>query len=340
MEERATSRVPWGFLVLTFLLSWPLWVVSGVLPRGGPGPFDIHWFVAQCGVLGPALAALIVSASLRRDLLGNNLRILPVVLLPLIFPGLLIVSASPSRIVDLPQAPAVALVVVALLVALFFSPLNRHLRGLVGGDAPRHPGGWWIFLSATALPALFLLAWMMTRPPLEAGVLQGGPARSAWILAVLFAHNVVLGGALGEEIGWRGYLLPRLLERMNPVSASVLIGVVWGLWHLPIDIYARGDTIGVAGAWAVLARVVYAIPISVLFTWFYLRAKRNLLVPILLHASINVMGELELPHFNAAILGFFALVAALAWTLSMFSPTLRGDPATSSAATEGHGPST
>ena len=73
-------EVVWLFLVLLGLLSWPIWVASGVLPRAGAGAYDWRWLFAQIGVFGPSLAALIVSGALCKKLRRNNLRILTVLL--------------------------------------------------------------------------------------------------------------------------------------------------------------------------------------------------------------------------------------------------------------------
>lgn len=104
----------------------------------------------------------------------------------------------------------------------------------------------------------------------EISALQGGALGSAWIVLVAFTHNFLLGGSLGGEIGWRGLLLPELLRRMPPLTASLVLGVIGGLWHLPIDLYAG---FAVEGAGAGVMRIIYVLPLSVLFTWFYLRSK-------------------------------------------------------------------
>src|SRR5512135_2757038 len=88
----------WAFLVLACVLSWPVWLVSGVLSRAGPGAYDARWLVAQIGVMGPSLGALLVSGCLSRELRRNSLRLLPFVLGPLVVPGMLVARASPVRV--------------------------------------------------------------------------------------------------------------------------------------------------------------------------------------------------------------------------------------------------
>ena len=317
-------RSLWGFMTLTCLLSWPIWFASGVLSRGGFGPYDLRWLVAQIGVLGPSLAALIVSGFASRELRGNSLRVLPVVLAPLLVPGVLIAQVAPAKIASLPLLPSVAAVIVAALVVAFLSPLNRRLLLPATGEPQRSPRARWVFLSVVLLPALYLASWLavcLRSGELEISTLRGGAMASAWIVVVCFAHNLLLGGSLGEEIGWRGFLLPALLQRMSPLAASVVLGVVWGLWHLPIDL-AVG--FGLHGIGAVMARVIFAVPLSILFTWFYLRSGGSLLVALLLHTSINVMGDLGLSNFEAASVVFCVVESAAALIVVATSPLFRG----------------
>jgi membrane protease YdiL (CAAX protease family) len=183
-----------------------------------------------------------------------------------------------------------------------------------------------VILSIILLPGLLLIAWLLVN--VQGGgwgssALRGGVLESAWIILVGFAHNLLLGGSLGEEIGWRGFLLPELLRRMNPIAASITLGVVWGLWHLPVDLYAGFVA---AGPMAVLVRIIYTLPLTILFTWFYLRAKGSLLVAMLLHTSLNVMGDLGLSGFENAAMVFFVLMATAASIVSVSSPVFRTRP--------------
>jgi membrane protease YdiL (CAAX protease family) len=318
-----SSKSLWWFLVLLGLLSWPIWVISGVLPRAGTGAYDWRWLVAQVGVFGPSLAALIVSSTLHKDRRRSNLRILAVLLLPLALPGALIAAASPSKIAELPFLQSIAALIVVTLVILFFLPLTRRLLSPGTGEAQARPDARSVLLSVALLPALFLLAWLLVHSQgegLEISALRGGALGSAWMVVVVFSHNLLLGGSLGEEIGWRGFLLPELLNRMSPIAASLALGVVWGLWHLPIDLYAG---FGAEGLGAILMRIIYVLPLSVLFTWFYLGSKGSLLIALLLHTSLNVMGDLGLSRFDSSAMVFFVFMAGAAVIVSVASPAFR-----------------
>jgi uncharacterized protein len=95
-------------------------------------------------------------------------------------------------------------------------------------------------------------------------------------------------GPLGEELGWRGYALPRLLQRWNALSASLLLGFVWTLWHVPAFFLdgIMGQTFSGFLWWA-----LDTFAFTIVITWLYLRANRNVLVAGLIpHFIINGMG--------------------------------------------------
>ena len=101
----------------------------------------------------------------------------------------------------------------------------------------------------------------------------------------LFAQRFFLGGGLGEELGWRGFALPRLLERHSPLVASLLLGLCWGLWHAPAF---WGIAPGKQGGAPMLALfTIYTVALSIVFTWFWLRNGGSLLFSCLFHASLN-----------------------------------------------------
>jgi uncharacterized protein len=125
--------------------------------------------------------------------------------------------------------------------------------------------------------ALFaLLGGRFPRPASSAGPL--------WILGTFFVI-MTLGGPLGEEPGWRGFALPRLLARMSALSASLLLSVMWLVWHLPL-FWLEGSSQSGSSIPLFAAAVV---AFSILFTWITIRTGGNLLAVVLFHTSINTI---------------------------------------------------
>ena len=87
----------------------------------------------------------------------------------------------------------------------------------------------------------------------------------------------------GEEIGWRGFALPRLAERWGLATASIVLGAIWALWHLPLFYVHGADTYGQSFP----AYLLQVIAFSVAMAWLYSRTRGSLLLVMLMHASIN-----------------------------------------------------
>jgi len=107
------------------------------------------------------------------------------------------------------------------------------------------------------------------------------------VMVVLMPWN----GPVGEEFGWRGYALPKLQAKFGPLIASLLIGTVWGVWHLP-DFFAPQGVVGAiyadVGVSFILLYTLGTIAISIFMTWVYNRSKASaLLAGIIWHSAIN-----------------------------------------------------
>jgi membrane protease YdiL (CAAX protease family) len=95
--------------------------------------------------------------------------------------------------------------------------------------------------------------------------------------------SVMILGQAGEELGWRGYALPRLAARFGLGWASIVLGIAWASWHLPL-FYLRGaDSFGQSFP-LYLAQVT---AISVAIAWLYWRTNGSLLLTMLMHSAIN-----------------------------------------------------
>jgi membrane protease YdiL (CAAX protease family) len=118
--------------------------------------------------------------------------------------------------------------------------------------------------------------------------LVGGPAISldvALLSAVItLAFMIFPGSSMGEEIGWRGYALPRLQAGRSALSASLIVGVIWAFYHLPL--FFTGQEFRSPSILAPF--VISVIALSVLLTWVYNSTGGSLLMVVLLHATANL----------------------------------------------------
>jgi membrane protease YdiL (CAAX protease family) len=120
----------------------------------------------------------------------------------------------------------------------------------------------------------------------------------------------------GEELGWRGYALPRLSARFGLGAASVIVGILWASWHLPLFFIPAGDIYGQSFPLYLLQ----VTALSVAMAWLYWRTGGSLLLVMLFHAAVNntkdivpsaVPGATNSLSLNASLVGW--LTVALLW---------------------------
>ncbi len=116
--------------------------------------------------------------------------------------------------------------------------------------------------------------------------------------------------ALGEEVGWRGYALPALQARYNALLASVILGIIWALWHLPQ--FFNPATLYSDLPFALFA--AYLIPFTVLITWVFNSTGGSILLAMLAHAVTNASTQLwkVLPEYSGGPESMSAADAAAA----------------------------
>jgi membrane protease YdiL (CAAX protease family) len=140
----------------------------------------------------------------------------------------------------------------------------------------------------------------------------GGPALSfstSLLLGVVIplAFSIFPGSALGEEIGWRGYALPRLQAGRNALSASLILGVIWAFYHLPLSF--TGQAFRSPSLFVPFA--ISTIALSVILTWVYNSTGGSLLLVVLLHATANLPLTLLLEPLGGRAMLPFSLFVGL-----------------------------
>ncbi|MFD0891092.1 CPBP family intramembrane glutamic endopeptidase, partial [Streptosporangium algeriense] len=124
----------------------------------------------------------------------------------------------------------------------------------------------------------------------------GALAATQIAFAVLLAPLVNLIPAFGEEWGWRGWLLPRLMP-LGTWRAVLVSGVIWGAWHAPLTL--RGYNYPELGAWAAPFFVVFCVAFGALLGWLRLRSG-SVWPAVVGHGSLNASGGLMLLVGDAA----------------------------------------
>jgi uncharacterized protein len=119
-------------------------------------------------------------------------------------------------------------------------------------------------------------------------------------------------GPIPEEMGWRGYALDRLQAKMGPWAGSLLLGLFWGLWHLPLFFlggsFQNTLAIGTIGFWLFFGGV---LSVSLIMTWIY-NHTRSILSAILFHFACNMTGE-TMVHSNR--IEALRILLCLSWVL-------------------------
>jgi uncharacterized protein len=135
---------------------------------------------------------------------------------------------------------------------------------------------WWSFLLVgIPLIGVILASALGAQPAIEI-------TSPGILLAVLLI--LLVTGPLGEELGWRGFALPRLLDRATPLAASLVIGVAWGVWHLPSFFMAGLPQEGLA----IPAFLLMSLGLSVIATWIFLHTDRSVLAVVVFHYTVNL----------------------------------------------------
>lgn len=138
-----------------------------------------------------------------------------------------------------------------------------------------------------------------------------------WMIIPIALSNFMVGPL--EEFGWRGYAQDCLQARWSLVTSSMILGIVWSLWHLPLfffkDTYQYNLGAGSQSFWLFMIGI---IPLAFVFTWIFNNTNRSTLAAMLFHFMVNFVGELVAlsPQAELYSIGLWvlaAIVIAVTW---------------------------
>jgi membrane protease YdiL (CAAX protease family) len=161
----------------------------------------------------------------------------------------------------------------------------------------------WYVPTVLLMPGITILAYglmRLVRLPL--------PAPQFPVLAALVMFLAFFIAALGEEVGWSGYVIDPLQDRWNALQASILLGLVWATWHMVPLVQAQRSPAWLA--WWCL----YTVALRVLIVWIYNNTGKSVFAAALCHAIANVSWQL-FPnygsHWDPRITGLITALAAV-----------------------------
>jgi membrane protease YdiL (CAAX protease family) len=241
MKNIIEERNPWLYFIVTFAISWLLWLPSVLAGFGVNVPIEAETYTlitVPIGAFAPMIAAIIL---ISRKEGGRG------------------VIALLRRAVDF-RTPA-KYYLLALGLPILFHAIPHYLAPVFGLE-----------VAETLIPEEMANPYLIFIP---------------YFLFILF-----LGGGQ-EEFGWRGYALEPLTEKVGPVSSSLIIGIIWGLWHLPLW-FMPGDG---HARYSFVAFVIFTSGLSFMYTWLYYASGRKLITMFLMHAMSNTAAP-YLPYLH------------------------------------------
>jgi membrane protease YdiL (CAAX protease family) len=112
--------------------------------------------------------------------------------------------------------------------------------------------------------------------------------------SITVAEIIIFVLVIGEEIGWRGFMLDHLVRRWSPLIATVIVALAWAAWHFPLYLVPGWPSYG----GPIVAFTLWVIPISFMLTWLYL-GTRSVVAATLMHGAANVALPILLPGVPA-----------------------------------------
>jgi hypothetical protein len=185
---------------------------------------------------------------------------------------------GPAATLGTMLTPMISALIMRLLVS------KEGLKGSLGLlRSPKY------YLAALVVPPVFVTAVVLVVQALGLGEFRWSETGwFAYLMLLLIALPLTLF-TFGEEYGWRGYLLPRLLP-LGEIRASVMLGVIWGVWHLPL-LLAGLNYPGVNVWLAIIIFTFVTVALSFTYTWFYVASSGSVLVAAVYHASTNQFSD-------------------------------------------------
>lgn len=164
--------------------------------------------------------------------------------------------------------------------------------------------GWYVFaifgLLLIYVPAILIYNKFSLASPVPVLSENSPPFNSLLELVPQIVLLFLVAGIInGEELAWRGFGLPRLQSKYNALSASLILGVIWSIFHLPLFFTLTGSS---QSDWSFTNFLASTIALTILYTWMYNNTRGSVLLAYLFHASANTWTRVfSIDHANPTL---------------------------------------
>ena len=182
----------------------------------------------------------------------------------------------------------------------------------------------WNFNKKWLIPTIFLgfflssltILIMIQIEPFPSGYTMFSPLMQVLINSFMI---LFIGGPIAEEFGWRGYALDKIQNKFNALASSLILGVIWSVWHLPL-FYISGTT---QSNMPFYEFFLMNVAISVLYSWLYNNTKGSLSIAILFHWMMNLSAA-TIHYWYSGLgrwIGFFITIIIVIIVIIRWGPT-------------------
>lgn len=306
-----------AFFTITFAISWGLGYTWMLVVNKG-----IFWLapLTVIAMLGPALAGIIISAIVNAQPMQGTKRSQWIAFLIAWVVCTLVFLGNNTFINHAPFSPVMLIFTLVSVVPVAFvvSMVRSRLRVVRTYTASliRFRGVWgWSLLAMVFFPTLVLLSMLIgdliVRQPIELNQVPDTGLVLIGLIAIKFLYQFFFFNATGEEMGWRGFALPKLQFLTSPLVACLVLNLVWGPWHFFLW-WSEGRPVFSPEFWARTFLELFAATVTL--CWFYNRSKGSILVAGIAHAAANTTLWL-FPNLDWTVYTLTATAAAVVMIL-------------------------
>ncbi len=224
------------FFIFTFAFSWCLFFIYVLIPNEG------SLMLIFLAIYAPAYSALIISNITGTQQNNNRKKVKWIIfMITWVLATLIFIINYEIKIMDLSIVIIIGSIFLGLLPALMISSgfsknpdVKKVFRSYI-----RPKGHFvWYLVAVLLLPSILLLGVIFTLliGQIVTWISLPSGFELIGLIVITFIYTFFFGGGTNEEPGWRGFALPRLQLKFSPLISSLILGLIWGLWHMPIYI--------------------------------------------------------------------------------------------------------